>query len=82
MARTVEDALSRRTRALLLGARASIECAPRVAALVAEELGRDENWRRQAVQDYLKVAQGYVISEGARAPMHHAACLRTFRAHE
>jgi len=30
MARTVEDVLARTTRALLLGARASIEAAPRV----------------------------------------------------
>jgi len=42
MGRTVEDVLARRTRALLLGARASIACAPKVAALLARELGRDE----------------------------------------
>jgi glycerol-3-phosphate dehydrogenase len=35
MARTVEDVLSRRTRALLLGAQASIECAPRCRAWLA-----------------------------------------------
>ena len=35
MARTVEDVLSRRTRALLLDARASIEVAPKVAEIVA-----------------------------------------------
>lgn len=63
MARTVEDVLSRRTRALLLGARASIECAPRVARLMATELGRDEIWQRQAVEDYRKVARNYVLSE-------------------
>ncbi len=70
MARTVEDALSRRTRALLLGARASINCAPRVAALMAKELGRDEGWERQAVLDYQKVARGYLISERTGAPVH------------
>ncbi len=61
MARSVEDVLARRTRSLLLGARASIECAPRVARLVAEELGRDESWERQTVESYLKVAQNYVL---------------------
>ncbi|MBV8091493.1 MAG: FAD-dependent oxidoreductase, partial [Alphaproteobacteria bacterium] len=67
MARTVEDVLSRRTRALLLGARASIECAPCVARVVAAELGRDENWERQAVEEYCKVARNYVVSDEANA---------------
>jgi glycerol-3-phosphate dehydrogenase len=67
MARTVEDVLSRRTRALLLGARASIECAPRAARLIAAELGRDEGWERQAVEDYCKVARSYLVSGGPSA---------------
>ena len=67
MARTVEDVLSRRTRAILLGARASIECAPRVARLMAVEFGRDENWERQAVEDYRSVARNYVLPEEGRA---------------
>jgi glycerol-3-phosphate dehydrogenase len=65
MARTVEDALSRRTRALLLGARASIECAPRVAEIMAAELGLDDSWRRQAVDAYNNVARNYVMPDGA-----------------
>jgi glycerol-3-phosphate dehydrogenase len=64
MARNVEDVLSRRTRALLLGARASIEAAPVVADLVARELGRDEAWKNKAVEEYTKVAQGYVLQDG------------------
>ena len=60
MARTVEDVLSRRTRALLLGARASIEAAPRVAALMARELKRGEDWQKKTVHDYEEVAQGYL----------------------
>ena len=47
MARTVEDVLARRTRALLLDARASLEAAPAVARLLAAELGRDEAWERR-----------------------------------
>jgi glycerol-3-phosphate dehydrogenase len=61
MARTVEDVLSRRTRGLLLGARASIEAAPVVADLLAREIGRDEAWKEKAVADYKTVAQGYVL---------------------
>ena len=63
MARTVEDVLSRRTRGLLLGARASIEAAPIVADLLARELGRDESWQAKAVADYQAVAQGYVLHD-------------------
>ncbi|WP_288481330.1 glycerol-3-phosphate dehydrogenase/oxidase [uncultured Deinococcus sp.] len=61
-ARTVEDVLSRRLRALLIGARASIEAAPRVAALLAEELGHDEAWQRAQVEAYRQVADGYVLA--------------------
>jgi glycerol-3-phosphate dehydrogenase len=61
MARTVEDVLARRTRALLLGARASIGAAPRVAELMARELGKDESWKRKSAEDFQKVAQGYVL---------------------
>ncbi|GAA5512794.1 hypothetical protein Dcar01_01518 [Deinococcus carri] len=60
-ARTVEDLLARRTRALLLNARASIEAAPRAAAILAEELGKDEAWARAQVQAYRDLAQGYLL---------------------
>jgi glycerol-3-phosphate dehydrogenase len=61
MARTVEDVLARRTRALLLGARASIEAAPQVAAILARELKRGSAWEQQTVKDYARVARRYVI---------------------
>ena len=60
MARTVEDFLSRRTRTLLLDARASIAMAPRVAALMAEALGRDAAWVDAQVEAYTTLAQGYL----------------------
>lgn len=59
MARTVEDVLARRTRSLLLDARASVEVAPRVAALLAVELGKDAAWRQRQVAEYGKLAEGY-----------------------
>lgn len=62
MARTVEDVLARRTRALLLDARASAEAAPAVARLLAEELGRDAEWERRQVEDYRELAGGYVLA--------------------
>lgn len=61
MARSVEDALSRRTRALLLGARAAAEIAPRVASLMAEELGRDASWEAEEVAAFRSLAAEYVL---------------------
>lgn len=63
MARTVEDFLSRRTRNLLVDARASIRMAPRVAALMAEALGRDKAWEEDQVRRYRTLACGYLISD-------------------
>lgn len=44
MARTIEDVLARRTRALFLDVDAARASAPRVAALLAAELHRDAAW--------------------------------------
>jgi glycerol-3-phosphate dehydrogenase len=59
MGRTVEDVLARRTRALLLDARASREAAPEVARIMAAELGRDKKWCRDQVAAYIELADGY-----------------------
>jgi glycerol-3-phosphate dehydrogenase len=61
MARTVEDFLSRRTRSLLLDARASIEMAPRVAEVMAGELGRDMDWQQTQVAAYTELARKYLM---------------------
>ena len=60
MARTVEDVLARRTRALFLNANAAIAMAPRVAELMAKESGRDNTWQKRQVEDFGKVASGYL----------------------
>jgi glycerol-3-phosphate dehydrogenase len=57
---TVEDVLARRTRALLLDARASMAMAPTVAHLMAAELGRDAAWIGQETQDYCHLAENYL----------------------
>ena len=59
MARTVEDVLARRTRALFLNARAAMRMAPRVAGLMAHELGRDGAWEAEQVASFAAVAQHY-----------------------
>jgi glycerol-3-phosphate dehydrogenase len=61
MARTVEDVLARRTRALLLDARASEAMAPGVAELLAAELGHDHAWQQAQVQEYRALAQRYQL---------------------
>lgn len=61
MARTIEDFLARRTRSLMLDARASIEAAPRTAELMAEFLGYDEAWAREQVKTYTDLAAGYLL---------------------
>lgn len=63
MARTVEDVLSRRTRALLLDAKESIRICPEVARLMAEALGRDEHWIESEVEQYTKLAQQYILEK-------------------
>lgn len=60
MARTVEDVLSRRTRALLLDARASVAAAPVVAELLATELGRSRAWQQTQIAEYAALAAGYL----------------------
>jgi glycerol-3-phosphate dehydrogenase len=60
MARTVDDVLARRTRALLLDARAAIAMAPEVARLMAAELGRDAAWVRAQVASFTALAKGYL----------------------
>lgn len=61
MARTVEDVLSRRTRMLLLNARVSIEMAPMVADILANELGHDIVWRDEQVAAYNELAEEYYL---------------------
>jgi glycerol-3-phosphate dehydrogenase len=61
MARTVDDVLARRTRALLLDARAAIAIAPQVAKLMAAELGRDERWQSEQIGQFTSMARNYVL---------------------
>lgn len=62
MARSVEDVLARRTRALLLDARAAIEAAPCAASLMAQELGHSSSWEKAQVTAFTALAGGYLPS--------------------
>ncbi len=61
MARTVEDVLSRRTRALLLDARESIRVAHLVAKTMALEMNKDENWINNQVEMFQSIAANYIL---------------------
>ena len=61
MARTIEDLLARRTRALFLDARAAMAMAPVVARIMAEELKKDAIWEKEQVLSFLSVAKNYLV---------------------
>jgi glycerol-3-phosphate dehydrogenase len=59
MAHTVEDVLARRTRALFLDAESAVAAAPRVAAILAAEMGRDKKWESDQLEQFGQVADAY-----------------------
>lgn len=61
MARTVEDVLARRIRALFLDARAALDMAPRVAELMAAELNQNGEWQEMQVAAFGATARGYML---------------------
>jgi glycerol-3-phosphate dehydrogenase len=61
MSRSLDDALARRTRALLLNARAAVAIAPHVAELLAAELGRDDAWIKAQVASFTTLAAQYIL---------------------
>ena len=59
-ANRVEDILSRRLRALPLNAKAARKMAPRVAELMAGELGHTGAWQTEQVTAFYELAAGYL----------------------
>ncbi len=64
MARTVEDFLSRRTRALLLDAKASLKISSIVSDYMTKELGKNQSWKEEQIRNYKKIAKNYFINNG------------------
>lgn len=62
MAMTVADALAYHTRCLFIDARAALEIAPRVAALMAAELGHDAAWIAAEIQQVRARAAPYILT--------------------
>jgi glycerol-3-phosphate dehydrogenase len=55
-ARTVDDVLARRTRALFHDVAAALAAAPAVATLLSAELGRDAAWEQREVAAFTSIA--------------------------
>jgi len=62
MARTVEDVLARRTRALFLNAKAALAMSPCVAELMAREFNCDAAWKAQQLQAFEEIARHYILN--------------------
>ena len=60
MCMKVEDFLSRRTRALLLDAKAAIESASLVAEIMAREKNKNENWIKNEIDSFNSIAKNYL----------------------
>ncbi|MEO5681913.1 MAG: glycerol-3-phosphate dehydrogenase/oxidase [Chitinophagaceae bacterium] len=60
MCMTVDDALARRTRALLLDAKAALEAAPAVAAQMAGLMNMDKKWETDQLVAFKKIALHYI----------------------
>ena len=60
MARDVEDVLSRRTRSILLNAKAAIDVCEDVAKRMAEKLNKDEKWVEEQTKSFKNLAQDYL----------------------
>ena len=62
MARTVDDVLARRVRMLYIDSKEAVNVAPKVAAIIAKELGYDKTWEEQQINDFSKIASNYIVN--------------------
>ena len=60
-ARTVEDVLARRSRALFLNTNTALAMAPEVARVLAQELGRDDVWQQTQLAAFRETASHFGI---------------------
>lgn len=56
----LEDILARRTRALFLDVKASLDIAAETAVIMAKEMGFDKKWEMEQLADYRKLAANYL----------------------
>ncbi|MFB0974016.1 MAG: glycerol-3-phosphate dehydrogenase C-terminal domain-containing protein, partial [Bacteroidales bacterium] len=63
MAETVDDVLARRVRLLFIDAREAQKAAPKVAEVMAKELGRDQAWIDAQVADFTAISNNYFLKD-------------------
>lgn len=63
MAETVEDVLARRTRILFLNAKVALEIAPKIAEIMAKELGKNKTWKTEQVKAFQQIAENYLVGK-------------------
>jgi glycerol-3-phosphate dehydrogenase len=56
----LDDLLARRTRALLLNAKASSDIAAEAAALMASEMGHDDKWVKDQAESFRSLVKNYI----------------------
>lgn len=61
MAQTLEDVLSRRLGVLFVNAKAALLMADKVAELMAETMGKDQDWQAQQIATFQTLAQNYML---------------------
>lgn len=61
MALTIEDVLARRSRSLFLNAQESLNLAPVVAKIMAEELNENQDWIDQQIEQFTQLTQNYLL---------------------
>ena len=62
MAMTVEDVLARRTRTLFLNAAEAKNLAAQVAQIMAKEMGENQNWIENQIENFTTLTQNYQIA--------------------
>jgi glycerol-3-phosphate dehydrogenase len=60
-ARTLEDLLARRTRALFLNTSTAVQIAPIAVRLLAKELRKEEAWESDQLRQFTSLAQTYML---------------------
>jgi len=63
MSRTIEDVLSRRMRLLFLDAGIALRLAPAVAAIMANELHKDDHWIAVQVHEFAELTSQYLLND-------------------
>lgn len=62
MAITIDDILSRRTRAILLDAKEALNIAPVVATEMSNALGKDKQWEKTEIENFSQIVKKYILT--------------------